>query len=392
MAWFEPYIDAEGIHVPSYDDTLAYLIDQYKSIFGTDVYLEPETPDYQMLSVFAKCMTDYSALAVDCYNARDPNYASGNSLDLVVQLAGINRRVATHSTVVLKLTGAEGTVVPAWSKAIDKSGNVWSTTEPLTIPAAGYGSANASCDTAGAIEALAGTIIGIYTPIPGWTAVTNLLPATTGKDRESDSTLRERFFASHSASVNGVSDALITGLRAVSGVEYVSLVVNNSGETVDSVPAHSIYSIVKGGDADEVAEAIYKYKSPGVGTYGTTQKTVTDEYGNSHTVKFSRPTEKLVSVAITIVNLGGYTEGSAAEIDQAIKQAILSDINSLGIGKNWVVTTGFRDIYTAFGSDLPFSVSSISATKQGGSATTTTVSCGLSEILYTDADHITIST
>ena len=392
MAWFEPYIDAEGIHVPTYDDTLSYLLERYRAIFGEDVYLGTETPDYQMLSVFAKCLTEFTGLSIDCYNARDPNYAAGNSLDLVVQLAGINRRVATPSEVVLKVSGDEGTVIAAGSKAVDKDGYVWSTKETVTIPVEGYCDVEAECDTAGSVMALADTITGIYTPIPGWFEVTNELPATVGKDRESDSALRERFFESHSASVNGVTDALITGLRSVSGVEYVSLVVNDTGSTVNSIPGHSICALVQGGDDDEIADTIYKYKATGVGTYGTTQKTVTDEYGMTHTVKFTRPTEKRVSVTVTVVNLGGYTEESAAEIDEIIKQAILSDINGLGIGKDWVVTTGFRDIYTAFGNNLPFSVTSITAQKEGGSSTTSTVDCEYYEILYADAEHITITT
>ena len=392
MAWFEPYIDAEGIHVPTYDDTLSYIIDQYKKIFGDDVYISEDSPDYQMISIFAKLLSDYSTLAVDCYNNRDPNYAYGNSLDLIVQLAGINRRVATYSEVTLKVTGEEGTVIAAGSKVIDKSGYIWSTEEDATIPAAGYTDVPASCDTPGAVEALAGTIIGIYTPLPGWTAVTNQSPATVGKNTESDSELRDRFFASHSYTPNGVADSLIAGLRSVSGVEYVALKVNDTNGTVDSMPPHSFCALVQGGDADEIAEAIYKHKATGVGTYGTTQKTVVDEYGGSHTVKFTRPTEKTVSVSVTIVNLGGYTEESAPEIDLIIKNALMADINSLGIGKDWVVTTGYKDIYSAFGNDLPFSISSISATKQGGSSTTSTVSALYYEILNTDASHITIST
>ena len=101
MAYFEPSIDAEGIHIPTYDDIMEYLIAQYKAIFGDDVYIKEDTKDYQLLSVFAKCMDDYAALVVDSYNARNPNYATGDSLDLLLPLVSMRRREATPSKVVL---------------------------------------------------------------------------------------------------------------------------------------------------------------------------------------------------------------------------------------------------------------------------------------------------
>ena len=92
MAYFEPSIDADGIHIPTYDDVLENLITEYKNIFGEDVYLGVETPDYQLLSMFAKHLDDMYAICVDAYNARNPDYATGNSLDLLLPLNGMSRK------------------------------------------------------------------------------------------------------------------------------------------------------------------------------------------------------------------------------------------------------------------------------------------------------------
>lgn len=54
MAYFKPYIDDTGIHLPTYDDRMSDMIDKYKQIFGSDVYLAPDSPDYQLISIFAK--------------------------------------------------------------------------------------------------------------------------------------------------------------------------------------------------------------------------------------------------------------------------------------------------------------------------------------------------
>ena len=199
MAYFEPYIDVDGIHIPTYQETLDYLIERYKAIFGEEVYMEEDSPDYQLLSVFARCLDDYASLAVDCYNARGINYATGNSLDLLLQLTGITRRDATASTANLTLGGTIGTVIPAGSKAIDENGYLWVTGEEVTLAAAnvsdttGSASVSATCETTGAISALAGTINRVYTPISGWDSVTNALAAQVGKNVETDAEARARY-------------------------------------------------------------------------------------------------------------------------------------------------------------------------------------------------------
>ena len=62
MAYFAPYIDGSGLHMPTYEDRLSALCDSYRSIFGLDAELSESVPDYQLLSVFARALDDTSAL------------------------------------------------------------------------------------------------------------------------------------------------------------------------------------------------------------------------------------------------------------------------------------------------------------------------------------------
>ena len=48
-------------------------------------------PDYQLLSVFARALDDVSALCLQAYNSRNPMYASGQALDLLLPQYGISR-------------------------------------------------------------------------------------------------------------------------------------------------------------------------------------------------------------------------------------------------------------------------------------------------------------
>ena len=91
MPYFAPYIDETGIHMPTYEDRLADLVEAYRGIFGLEAELSAAVPDYQLLSVFARALDDTSALVLQAYNSRNPAYASGNALDLLLPQYGIQR-------------------------------------------------------------------------------------------------------------------------------------------------------------------------------------------------------------------------------------------------------------------------------------------------------------
>ena len=91
MAYFAPYIDGTGIHMPTYEDRLEDLVTAYRNIFGIGAELSPAVPDYQLLSVFARALDDTSSLVVQDFNSRNPLYASGAALDLLLPQYGLVR-------------------------------------------------------------------------------------------------------------------------------------------------------------------------------------------------------------------------------------------------------------------------------------------------------------
>ena len=100
MAYFAPYIDETGIHMPTYEDRLSDLCDKYRAIFGQEAALDPAVPDYQLLSVFAKALDDTSAYVLSAYNSRNTGYASGQALDLLLPLYGITREAGESDASV----------------------------------------------------------------------------------------------------------------------------------------------------------------------------------------------------------------------------------------------------------------------------------------------------
>ncbi len=91
MAYFPPYIDSAGLHMPTYEDRLAALVESYRSIFGIESELSESVPDYQLLSVIARSLDDASALTLSAFQNMNPQYAQGQALDLMLPLYGLTR-------------------------------------------------------------------------------------------------------------------------------------------------------------------------------------------------------------------------------------------------------------------------------------------------------------
>lgn len=245
MSYFPPYIDETGIHMPTYEDRLQDLLSAYRSIFGQEAELSPAVPDYQLLSVFAKALDDTSALVLQAYNSRNPLYASGQALDLLLPQYGIVRE-------------------------------------------------------------------------PG----------------ETDASVRARMNLATAARSAFSLDAMEAELRKISGVTHLLIRVNDEDTAVDSVPGHTVAAYVNGGNAGLIAGAIWRKKPPGIGTYGTVSRTVTDEQENSHTVKFSRPTLLSISFRIELRSYQGFDEAAVTELMRSALMAYINETMEIGEALN----------------------------------------------------------
>lgn len=130
MSYFAPYIDSSGIHMPTYEDRLEDLVTAYRNIFGIDAELSPSVPDYQLLSVFAKALDDTSALVVQDFNSRNPMYASGYALDLLLPQYGLTRRngetdAEARERIRSSLSGRSTCMADALLAAVLNTDYVW---------------------------------------------------------------------------------------------------------------------------------------------------------------------------------------------------------------------------------------------------------------------------
>lgn len=376
-------VSATGITAPSYEEILDYFKTKAKGIFGDDINLDSDTQDGQLLAIFSSAINDLNAQAIAVFNAYNPSTAVGVALDGAVKTNGISRHEASHSSVDLTIIGQAGTVITN-GYALDSAGNRWNLPETVSIPLSGEVVATATADSEGAISAPAGSITTIGTPTLGWQSVTNKAAAVEGSAVESDAELRYRQTLSTMQPTMGLWDGLVGSIQQLDGVQSVAGRHNDTGsESSEGISAHSIAVVVSGGAADEIAETIYKKKSQGVSTYGSTTVEYIDSLGNVNEIAFSRPTDVAITIAITLKA----TDTWLTTNEDDVKTRLSAYINGLAIGEKVDImkcvseVVRDADIY-----DPDFYLESI--TLNGSAAS---VDIAWNEKASTSADSITIT-
>lgn len=363
MAYFAPYIDDAGLHVPTYADIRDDLIDDFKKIYGDDLYLGNDSQDYQMISAFALKTYDTIQLLQIVYNNQSVKTAVGTGLSSRVKLNGLRRKTASCSTCVLTLKGVPGTTIAA-GIVEDTQGKLWNLPENVNFDRETV-EITAQCQDIGAVEAPAGTITKISNPQYGWLSVTNKVPAVKGRPIETDEELRRRQAISTALPSRNMTNSTIAGIASVAGVTRYKVYENDTNKTDENgIPAHTIAAVVEGGLDGSIAEQIYLRKGPGCGTHGTTVTIYTNSDGLKNEIRFFRPSYQKISVKVTVKKYATYT----TEVEGDIRRNIASYIERLGIGGN-VTSMGILTAIAAAVDDAlhpPFALQSVQLGKDGG--------------------------
>lgn len=317
-------IDDSGFTRTRLDERLAELEAAWKTIFGNDIDVRPESPDGQVLALFAEGVADCDEMLEVIYNERSPAAARGAALARLAALNGVFKKGGSYSTAPITLGGTPGTVVPAGSligssDTASEKDSVFQTTAELTIGGGGSVNGTVRSSVAGAVPAAAGNLTVVISVVDGWTSAINSTAATLGSAPESDSALRVRRAQSVAISSQGILDGLYAALNQITDVQEAA-VYENPTDAVDAngLPPHSIHAIVLGGEPEDIADAIWKKKSLGVTQVGAETVTIEDEQGHEHIMRFDRPATANVYVIVELSELPNPTT------IQAIKDAIVA--------------------------------------------------------------------
>jgi uncharacterized phage protein gp47/JayE len=382
---YGPTIDANGIHADDFATTLDKLKADIQSIFGADVYLGNDSQDGQFVAIVAQAITDCNAGCVAAYNAFSPTTAQGNGLSSVVKINGLARNVPSNSTCDLTIVGVAGTAITN-GQATDTNGNTWNLPASVTIPNAGTITATSTCATPGAISAGAGTITKIKTPVFGWQTVSNVGAAVLGSPVETDAALRSRQGQSVAGPSLTVFEGVMASIASILGVTRSRGYENNTNATDgNGVLAHSCSIFVEGGDQTTILQTIARKMTPGTGLNGSINTTYIDATGSSRVVKFSRPTNAVIHVALTVKALSGWS----TSVEPLIAQAVVDYINGLPVGDNvhyFDVSAIARIVGSPYAST--FSLQAITLAKNAGSPAASDVTIAYNEVPTGDVANV----
>lgn len=337
LATLSAQITPAGISAPPYADILASLQASFQSIYGSDIYIAPDSQDGQFLALIASAIHDNNQAMIAVHQSYSPSYAQGAGLSSQVKINGLQRLVPTHSTAVGTVVGQAGTVIVN-GVVKDDNGNKWNLPASVTIPVTGEIDVTVTAQEAGALQASIGFISSIETIMLGWQTFTNTAAAVVGAPVESDAQLRKRQSISTALPALSNLDSILASIGNVEGVQRYAVYENDTATTdANGVPAHSIAPVVSGGSVADIVEAIAVRKPPGIQTFGSTSGTYFDQVGMPVTINYHVLTQVPIYVSVNITALPGYTSSTGNLIIAAVAEAI----NRLRIGEDVYFTRLF---------------------------------------------------
>jgi len=298
-------VTAAGFVDKPIETILAEIEAAQKTALGVGFDVSAQSPAGQLNGTITTQLRELWDVAQAVYSAIDPDKAEGAALTALASLTGTVKAPAHKSTVTATLNLNAGKTVAAGAIA-SVSGNpaarfvtVADATNPGGSPA--NVTVEMESESTGPIVADAGTLTVIETAQAGWNSVTNAADATLGSLVESDEDLRLRREVELRRAGAAAVDAIEADLSAVTGVTSVRVFRNVTDVTDgDGMPPHSVEALVIGGTDNAVAQAVWDNVAGGIEAYGTDSGTAVDRDSVSHTVAFTRPTETLLYIAVTV--------------------------------------------------------------------------------------------
>lgn len=334
-------LDENGLQIKTLPEVVEELNEGMKDIYGDDINLDPDTPDGQAINIFAQSVIDNLELIRAVHTSFDPDQAFGKVLDQRIAINGIQRQQGTHTvtdiTIVtdrsVDLYGLDQSVEQVFTVQ-DNAGNQWqliSTQIGVSIGSHVYAF---QALNPGATLTTPNTITSPVTIVLGVTGINNPTTLTTlGLNEEKDAQVKERRRKSVAISGQGWRDSLLAALENIPGVTFADVIENDSGDTVDGVPPHTIWVIVAYSNVDieatedEIANVIYRKRNAGVGMKGTITETVVQADGRIFTAKWDTVIPENLFIKITAASLDGIRDPNIEAIREGLGDLFIPGVN-----------------------------------------------------------------
>lgn len=312
-----------GITIDTLADIHARLADGFRRIYGDDIRIDSDTPDGQMIGLFAQELANIDQVLAFITQMLDPYQATGAWLEQRAMYAGIARRGAQYSRLPeVILTGMSGVVVPAGTVFSDEARGRWVLEADAVLNEVGSVRTPLRSELRGRFSLPANASLKLETVIVGIDRVVSTTAATEGVEEETDGQLLLRFMSSHSVNNHDDREGLRAALLSLQDVEQAEVLENYNHDTdpVTGVPGHSINAIVIGGKDEDIATTLLKKKIGGCGMTGAqhVRVRVADAIREA---RFDRAVMRHFKVSLTIGRMENFHDIDKAQVQSAIAAA-----------------------------------------------------------------------
>lgn len=267
------------------------------------------------------------------YNAMDINAAEGQDLDNLAKKIGIRRYSSAKAVGEITFEGDDNVLIPEGFQVEtdEDEPKVFETTEQVIITSGSITVEIISIEGGSEYNVSSNTITEMTEVISGIDDITNEEETFGGRDRETDTELRERYFKS----LDRAGGSTTTSVRAnvLEETETSDCIVLENitmSEDDNGLPPKSFETIVFGGTNQAIADAIFEKKPAGIEPYGSITETVIDDSGNDQDVSFSRAEGVNIYVEVDLVTNEDYSSDGDSDVIDEIEEYI----NNLSINEN----------------------------------------------------------
>ena len=317
-----------GFIAPTEQAILTGVQADIDAAFGGGLNPSLETPQGQLATSETAIIGQANDTFLYQSTQTDPAYAQGRWQDAIGRIYFLERLPSQPTVLQILCSGLPNVVIPVNALIQDNVGNTYSCTAAGTIPASG-----------GIVLPFANLLPGpvavpeettIYKAVPNWDSAT-VVSGVVGNDVET----QQQFAARMSASVAGNSVGSLPSIKgAVLSVTNVldAFVTENVLSTPQTVLGYtlapnSLYVAAVGGEATDVAQAIWTKKAPGCNYNGNTTIVVQDENSGyvpplpSYNVTYEIPANLSILFSVNIVNSAQVPSNAITLVQNALINA-----------------------------------------------------------------------
>lgn len=307
-------LSSTGLTVNSTTDIVNNLTLAFQAIYGSQINVNPNSPDGQLINILAQAIEDNLQLLVQVYNSFAVDSAFGVILDQRVALSGITRNQGTYTLAYVNVTATQALTLPGQDVLVlnpgasvftvaDTAGNQYQLATSYVFVGAGTQTLAFNSVTLGQIQTVPNTITTIITVTPGISGVNN--PSTSsdieGLPEETDPQLKIRQANSYFLQAVAPADAIRAALLDIPTADAF-VAENDTGSPSLGVPAYGLWIIVSPGTAtpQQIGTAIYMKKNPGCALKGSQSYAVVRPQGNTATMQWDLALQETLYVQATL--------------------------------------------------------------------------------------------